>query len=515
MTNPQAPGNGQSWNTPAQNWNVNPANYGYPSNPSNSWTPAPEVSHQVKVSARYQDPRMLGFLNQTSFNQIASLFTETSRLIDARHVNPPSYEVRTAAALNGLADAVANPDFLAANRVNPSSSAISGLQQELSQLAQTQPARSSTEALGLMQWAAEISQQRIGVRREAAAVEFLNSMIDSLDKYSALIPAKSQSGPSAGLEEQIVGIGVELKTHAQGVLVTDLIAGGPAAGAGLRKGDIITSVNNQQLGGMSLNQAAEYIGGPMGTTVRVTIDRQGQRINATMQRRSVYVSSVVDAKFLDSQRKVGYLRVKQFSESTAEDLLKEMWTLYNAGMDSLVLDLRGNPGGLLSESVDVSDLFLPSGRIVATKGRTQADDSDFQAKRADTWKIPLVVLVDGNSASASEIFAAAIQENQRGLIVGSHSYGKGTVQTHFPLQSIAGELKLTTAKFYSPTGREMAGHGVTPDVVVPKSPGAMEIDETRDPVLFAALEVVNSGQPAQLADQAGQANRQIGAIFGR
>jgi carboxyl-terminal processing protease len=126
-----------------------------------------------------------------------------------------------------------------------------------------------------------------------------------------------------------------------------------------------------------------------------------------------------------------------------------------------------------------------------------------------------VVLVDGNSASASEIFAAAIQENQRGLIVGSHSYGKGTVQTHFPLQSIAGELKLTTAKFYSPTGREMAGHGVTPDVVVPKSPGAMEIDETRDPVLFAALEVVNSGQPAQLADQAGQANRQIGAIFGR
>jgi carboxyl-terminal processing protease len=312
-----------------------------------------------------------------------------------------------------------------------------------------------------------------------------------------------------------VGIGVELKSHAQGVLVTGVIEGGPAAAAGIRKGDVITAVDNRRLAGMSLNQAADLIGGPSGSSLRITLDRQGQSLAMTMQRRSVYVSSVVDAKFLDSQRKVGYLRLKQFSESTSEDLMKEMWTLYNAGMDALVLDLRGNPGGLLSEAIEVCDIFLPQGRIVATRGRTSADNSEFQAKRANTWKIPLVVLIDDNSASASEIFAAAVQENQRGVVVGRKSYGKGTVQTHFPLQTAAGELKLTTAKFFSPAGREMAGQGVTPDYAVPKAPGAMEWDDTRDEDLIAALRVVNTGRPAELAHQAGQTNRPVGSLLGR
>jgi carboxyl-terminal processing protease len=193
-----------------------------------------------------------------------------------------------------------------------------------------------------------------------------------------------------------------------------------------------------------------------------------------------------------------------------------MWSLYNAGMDSLVLDLRGNPGGLLSQAVDVSDIFVPSGMIVETRGRTNADNSDFEAKRANTWKIPLVVLIDDHSASASEIFAAAIQENGRGVIVGRKSYGKGTVQTHFPLQSASGELKLTTAKFFSPTGREMAGEGVTPDYTVPVAPGAMEVDETRDPDLIAAVRVIQTGRPAELAEAAGRTNRQqLGLNMGR
>lgn len=511
--NPLDPNNpdggfGGLWNTPGPN--ADPWSRPVPANPNSS-----EDSHQTRISARYQDPRMLSFLSRTSFNQVASVFTETSRLIDTRHVSPPSYEERTSQALLGLAEAVANPEFLAANRVNPNPAAVQALQQELIRLAQSQPARSSNEALGLMQWAAETAQQRIGLRREAAALEFMNAMIDSLDKYSALVPAKTASGPGASLEERIVGIGVELKTHKDGVLVTGTIEGGPAAAAGLRKGDVITSVDNRPLGGMSLNQAADLIGGPQGSTVRVTIDRNGQAFGATMQRKSVYVSSVVDAKFLDSQRKIGYLRLKQFSESTSEDLMKEMWNLYNAGMDDLVLDLRGNPGGLLSESVEVCDIFVPSGTIVSTRGRTSADNSEFAAKRPETWKIPLVVLIDDHSASASEIFAAAIQENGRGVVVGRRSYGKGTVQTHFPLQSAAAELKLTTAKFYSPTGREMAGQGVTPDYPVPQAPGAMEVEETRDPDLIAAVQVIKSGRPAQMAQQAGQVGRQPGRVLGQ
>jgi carboxyl-terminal processing protease len=474
-----------------------------------------EKTPQEKIAARALDPRMTAFLQTASYSRITGLFVEVSRMIDSRHVNPPSYEQRTASALNHLAYAVATPEFLQANRLNPSPQAVAALQQELLGMAQSQPARSANEALGLMQWAAELASQRIGIRREAIALEFLNGTLDSLDRYSAFVPARTQTGPSASLEERIVGIGVELKTHQAGVLVTGVIDNGPAAGAGVRKGDVIVAINGRNLAGMGLSQAADMIGGPQGSVVNVAVERQGQRFQVAIPRRSVYVSSVVEPKFLDSARTVGYLRIKQFSDSTAEDLTKEMTKLHTAGMTSVVLDLRGNPGGLLTECVDVSDLFLPGGVIVMTKGRTSSDNSSYQAKRANTWSIPLVVLLDDHSASASEIFAAAIQENGRGIVVGQRSYGKGTVQTHFPLQSAAGELKLTTAKFYSPSGREMSGHGVEPDVPVNTAPGAMEVDDRNDEALLAALRVMQSGRPAQLAQQAGQTNRSLGSVFGR
>jgi carboxyl-terminal processing protease len=494
---------GQQWNTPQT----------VPTNPT---TPSQvEKPPQEKIAARSLDTRMIGFLQSASYNQIASLYTEVSRMIDARHVNPPSYEQRSAGALTDLAYAIATPEFLQTNRVNPNPQAIAALQQELVQMAQSQPARSAGEALGLMQWAAELCSQRLGIRREAVALEFLNGTIDSLDRYSAFIPNKSQTGPSAALEERIVGIGVELKTHERGVLIVSVIENGPAAGAGLRKGDLIVAINGRNLAGLGLSQAADLIGGPQGTAVSVVVDRQGQQFQASIVRRSVYVSSVVDAKFLDSSRTVGYVRIKQFSDSTAEDLTREMTKLNSAGMKSVVLDLRGNPGGLLTECVDVSDLFLPSGTIVMTKGRNSGDNSSYTAKRPNTWSIPLVVLIDDHSASASEIFAAAIQENGRGVIVGRNSYGKGTVQTHFPLQTVSGELKLTTAKFYSPSGREMSGHGVQPDVPVGKAPGAIETDEMNDADLLAALRVMQGGRPAQLAQEAGQVNRYLGSTFGR
>ena len=143
-----------------------------------------------------------------------------------------------------------------------------------------------------------------------------------------------------------------------------------------------------------------------------------------------------------------------------------LWSMHKQGMKSLIIDLRGNPGGLLTTAIELSNKFLPSGTIVSTRGRTQQDNSAEYATAEQTWKTPLVVLVDENSASASEIFAAAIQENQRGIIVGRKSYGKGSVQTHFPLRSISGNIRLTTAKFYSPNDREMSGSGVTPDLQI-------------------------------------------------
>ena len=316
------------------------------------------------------------------------------------------------------------------------------------------------------------------------------------------MPTQTGFAPSAGLEEQIVGIGVELKPHDEGALVFGVLENSPAAAGRLQRGDIITAINGREVGGMHLNQIADMIGGRSGTSLQMTIARNGQQYSARLTRRSFYVSSVSGTQMLAGN--TGYMRLKQFSESSAEDMEKALWQLHNAGMQSLILDLRGNPGGLLNEAIDVSNLFVTGGRIVATRGRNASDNTDERASFSQTWRIPLVVLVDGNSASASEIFAAAIQENDRGVIVGRQSYGKGSVQTHFPLQTAAGDLKLTTAKFYSPDGREMAGVGVTPDVTVRATSEPFAADLARDTDVATALQVIAGGSPAQLASQAGQ-----------
>ena len=205
-------------------------------------------------------------------------------------------------------------------------------------------------------------------------------------------------------------------------------------------------------------------------------------------------------KMVDTQQKIGLIRLEKFGEGSVQELDQALWNLHRQGMKSLVFDLRGNPGGLLTEAISVSNRFVPSGQIVSTRGRNQSDNSVESATREQTWKIPLVVLVDGDSASASEIFAAAIQENQRGLIVGRKTYGKGTVQTHFPLQSVSGTFWLTTAKFYSPTGREMAGAGVNPDVPVEMSERELEEIDALDRDLEAGVKVILSQKPGELVN---------------
>lgn len=180
-------------------------------------------------------------------------------------------------------------------------------------------------------------------------------------------------------------------------------------------------------------------------------------------------ASVVGTRMIDPNYGIGYLKLTTFTQTSAAEMRRAVLTLHQQGLRSLVLDLRGDPGGLLTAAIEVCNEFLPSGTIVSTRGRTREDNLTERANGEQAFKVPLVVLIDENSASASEIFAAAIQENGRGVVVGRRSYGKGTVQTLFPLKSVGAGLRLTTAKFYSPRGREMAGAGVEPDVAVNSS----------------------------------------------
>lgn len=494
---------------------VYPGSYG-PVTPEPSYgAPThPEPTIDEDLTYRYTDSKMVSFVRSASMNTLTSLYQEISQFVDQRHVNPVSYEVRTARALDSLIRAVEHPAFLQASGASANPAAARQVQEELNRLKTSQPARSSQQALGVMQYAASMVSRSMGIRAEAVAAEFINGTIDSLDRYSAFNPGSTAGrsgaeGPGEGVEmanlsENIVGIGVELKSHDDGVLIIGVIDGGPAAQAKLQRGDIITAIDGRSLAGMNLNQAADLITGPAGSRLGMQVMRDGRNGNVTLTRRSVYVSSVANVQMIDPNQKVAYLRLKQFSESSNADLDKALWNLHNQGMQTLVMDLRGNPGGLLDQAILISDKFIANGNIVGTKGRTAQDNTLEKATYDRTWKVPLVVLVDENSASASEIFAAAIQENNRGVIIGRNSYGKGTVQTHFPLRTVSGDLKLTTAKFYSPTGREMAGSGVRPDIMVPATGAGLEFSPDRDGDIQMALRIAQEGRAAQLAAAAGR-----------
>lgn len=459
---------------------------------------------QAKISNRATDAKMQGFLARTSLQQLASVYREAAQMIDARHVNPPSYEDRTRGSVEDVIKALNNEHFLQVHGARVSAQAIQGVQNQLMQIVQTQPARDANQAVALMQTTAEVVNRGTGIRREAVALEFLNGTLDSLDQYSAFMPESGNSTPgamldvvqTAGLDENVVGLGVEIEGHAQGAEVVGIVDNSPAAQLGLQVGDIITAINQQSMAGRTLNEVADKLAGTAGSSVTLEIMRGGQKFRGSVVRRSFYVSSVTGTKMIDPASGTGYIRLKQFSESSAKDLEKALFTLHNQGMKSLVFDLRGNPGGLLDVCVEISDMFLTKGTIVSTKGRNASDNTQEVATQPKTWSVPLVVLVDDNSASASEIFAAAIQENQRGVIVGRTSYGKGTVQTHFPMKSVPAILKLTTAKFYSPNGREMAGAGVTPDVPVTVAAGTRNSDSDND--VKMAQQVIAYGAPSQM-----------------
>ena len=195
---------------------------------------------------------------------------------------------------------------------------------------------------------------------------------------------------------------------------------------------------------------------------------------------------------------IGYLRLTSFQKTTSRDLDYALWELNKQGMRGLIIDLRGNPGGLLDAAVEVADKFLEAGTIVSTRGRGFQEDMDYQARLVGTWRVPLVVLLDRESASASEILAGAIRDQRRGTIVGERSYGKGSVQGIFPLHSMNGGIRLTTAKFYSPNGKAISGHGVQPHVrvqLVAKSYDVLAgVTKANDAAFSVALDVARKQQ---------------------
>ncbi len=461
----------------------------------------PNQELRRKLSQRYSNVSSVRTLQNLDPQRAYSFYLEVNRMIDSRHVQPPSYDVRTKKSLQNLIFAVENQDFLNANHVSTTPDSVRIAQQKWQQLIDQNPARTPQEAVTVMRQAADIAGSYLQMQSTGVIYEFSYGSLDALDKHSRFEFTPSMSGPRVDVGgNNVVGIGIQLKTHPDGAVILRTLNGGTAQKAGLQRGDVIVGINQRNVAKLSLDEVANMITGPVGSSVSLDVRRGTQNARVNLSRQSVRITNISEVKMVNAQQKIGMIRLEKFGEGAVQELDQALWSLHRQGMKSLIFDLRGNPGGLLTEAIAISNRFVPSGQIVSTRGRTQGDNTVESATREQTWKLPLVVLVDSDSASASEIFAAAVQENRRGLIVGRKTYGKGTVQTHFPLQSVAGTFWLTTAKFYSPTGREMAGVGVNPDITVKLSERELVEIGPLDRDLEAGVNTMMSQKPGELVN---------------
>lgn len=306
----------------------------------------------------------------------------------------------------------------------------------------------------------------------------INGMLASLDPHSQFLNAKSFREMQVQTRGEFGGLGIEVTQDGGYIKVISPIDETPAARAGVRPGDFITHLNGTTTQGMTLQEAVEQMRGERGSAIRLTIRREGaERPLEISITRDVIRPQVV--RFRMEGNDVGYIRMSSFNEQTETALRRAVQTLRSQGgtnLRGLILDMRNNPGGLLDQSVQVTDAFLNQGEIVSTRGRKQEEGTRYNAKRGDlTDGKPMVVLVNGGSASASEIVAGALQDHKRAIILGTKSFGKGSVQTIIPLQG-QGALKLTTQRYYTPSGRSIQAKGIEPDVEVQQA--KIEVAET-------------------------------------
>ena len=298
----------------------------------------------------------------------------------------------------------------------------------------------------------------------------IRGMLTGLDPHSTYLNADEYKELKIGTTGKFGGLGIQVGMEDGFVKVISPIDDTPAFRAGVEAGDLIIRLNDKSVKGMTLNEAVKIMRGDPGTDIKLTIIREGadKPLPFTVTRDIISVKSV-KSRILEPD--FGYIRISNFQSKTARDLVTEISKLKEKNEDELkglVLDLRNNPGGVLSAAADVSDAFINNGKLVFTKGRIENSEFQFNAKPGDIMNgSPVVVLINGGSASASEIVAGALQDHHRAVIMGNKSFGKGSVQTIQELRS-GGAVKITTARYFTPKGRSIQGEGITPDIIIDK-----------------------------------------------
>ena len=319
----------------------------------------------------------------------------------------------------------------------------------------------------------------------------INGVLQSLDPYSAYMSPEMFNSMQTETSGKFGGLGIEVGMEAGVVKVISPIDNSPASQVGVKAGDYIVKVNNIQVQGKSLTEAVDLMRGPVGSDIEITIRRRGikKALIFKITRKIIEVQSV-KSKTIDN--KVGYIRLTSFNENSSAQIKDKIIEINkNKKIKGFILDLRNNPGGLLSQAIKISDFFLDSGEIVSTKSRKKSENRKWFARKGDVIKgKPLIVLTNYGSASASEIVAGALKDHKRAIIIGENSYGKGSVQSIIPLKN-NGAIRLTISKYYLPSGKSISEVGVTPDIEISEANEDFKMNTKTDNQLNFALKLLN------------------------
>ena len=320
----------------------------------------------------------------------------------------------------------------------------------------------------------------------------INGVLQSLDPYSAYMSPELFKSMQTDTKGEFGGLGIEIGMEAGVVKVISPIDDTPASKAGIKAGDYIVKIEDSQVQGKSLMEAVKLMRGPVGTSIKLTIRRKGTKkaIEFNIKREIIEVRSI-DSKILGERKEIGYIRLKSFNQNSDEQFFNKIKEFEkNNKLTGYIIDLRNNPGGLLTQAIRITDFFLDDGEIVSTKGRKISETRKFFATKGDEIKgKPIIVMVNNGSASASEIFAGALQDHKRAVVLGESTYGKGSVQSIIPLRN-GGGMRLTISKYYLPSGKSISDIGVTPDIFIEENGDDFKINSSTDNQLSYAVNLL-------------------------
>lgn len=452
--------------------------------------------HQFAVERRYTDPSFVQQLRTLDRETALGLFDDVLENVQGHFVDPINTTSIVAHGTESLWLALSNEKFLEQNLFGVADDRLKRLRDELRTKYWNKPVYYRDGARQTISEICGLAQELVGLDAGPVVMEYIFGACNCLDDYSNVLSPGRRGDLYSNIRGQFVGIGIVLEAEAgKGMKLVQVLPESPAFESGLKAGDVICRIDNTDCRNMSTDESANLLSGVEGSQVRLEVVRSGSSMNLTCTRRPVKVKSLPVVKMIDRAAGIGYIQMTGFQQGSVAELDAALVQLERDGMRSLVWDVRGNPGGLLPASVEILDRFIDEGVLVSTRGRNADQNFTYTAHRPGTYNVPLVLLVDGNSASASEIVAGAIRDHKRGQIVGRTTYGKWSVQSIYDIRLNCG-IRLTTAKFYSPSGENYAKVGVKPDYEVPE--GARfdrkmgEVD-VADPDVAKAIELLRGG----------------------